>query len=250
MKRTLGCNPRALAHAAVRRRALPAASTGASRFAPIAALRASPVRARAPRDYTAAMLPPRGVDLAPYVRLLLPGAPDPGGVPVVRLRPGQGFGDGRHETTQLCLLALGSIARTGAPFARVLDFGAGNGVLAVFAATRGARVDAVEIDEAALAEAGDNARDNGVADRVTLATSLPAPGDPYDVVVANILARVLLDFAEPLAARLAPAGRLVLSGLVATDVPAILARYRALLPGRRDEVYARGEWRAVVLSPR
>jgi ribosomal protein L11 methyltransferase len=197
-------------------------------------------------------VPPRpapGVDLAPYVRVLAHGAPDPGGVPVVRVRPGVGFGDGRHETTQLCLLALGSLARTGAPFASVLDFGSGNGVLAIYAATLGARVDAVEIDERALAESLENARDNGVEARVTHATRLPEPAAPRDLVVANILAGVLLAFAEPLAARVAPHGHLVLSGLLATDVPAILARYRPLLPGRRHEVYARGEWRAVVLSP-
>ena len=194
--------------------------------------------------------PPPGVDLAPYVRILAPGAPDPGDVTVVRVRPGAGFGDGRHETTQLCLLALGSLARTGVPFASVLDFGAGNGVLALFAAKLGARVDAVELDERALAEARDNATDNGVADRLTLSTTLREPAAHYDVVVANILCGVLLAFAEALSRRVSASGRLVLSGLLATDVPAILARYRPLLAARRDDVYARGEWRAIVLSPR
>jgi hypothetical protein len=43
-------------------------------------------------------------------------------------------------------------------------------------------------------------------------------------------------------------GHLVLSGLLGTDVPSILAEYRPRLPGHRAEVYPRGEWRAVEFS--
>jgi ribosomal protein L11 methyltransferase len=196
----------------------------------------------------------RGVDLSPYWRVVADEGDAPRVAPegeprVLRIPPGASFGDGRHETTQLCLLALGSLARTGAPMGTVLDFGAGSGVLAIAAALAGARVEAVEIDARALVEAGDNARRNGVEARVELRDRLREPAAPFDVVVANILRGVLLDAAPALAARQSRAGHMILSGLVATDVPAILARYRPLLAPMRDEVYARGEWRAVMFAP-
>ena len=72
-----------------------------------------------------------------------------------------------------------------------------------------------------------------------------APG-PFDLVVANILAAVLVAFADALVARLSPNGALVLCGLVATDVPRLIATYAPKLDGRRPEIYERGEWRALV----
>jgi ribosomal protein L11 methyltransferase len=68
----------------------------------------------------------------------------------------------------------------------------------------------------------------------------------FDLVVANILRAVLLEFAPALARLHARGGTLVLSGLVSTDVPEVSARYAALLGGVRPEVYEREDWRAVV----
>jgi ribosomal protein L11 methyltransferase len=161
------------------------------------------------------------------------------------LLPGVGFGDGSHPTTRLCLRALGAFAPARAGW-RMLDFGAGNGVLAIAAAHRGALAHAVEIDPAALAHAGANAAHNGVAIGLSL-TLADAPG-PYDFVMANILRPILLEHAEVLCARLAPGGGLVLSGLVATDLPEVSVRYQALLD-RRPEDYRLGDWRALVWRP-
>lgn len=167
---------------------------------------------------------------------------------MIILAPGRSFGDGAHETTQLCLLAIGYLTR-GAEPDRMIDFGSGNGVLAIAAAGRGWHVEAVEIDPRALDEARHNASLNGVGDRIELRAELSAPPAPHPLVVANILLDVLLAYAHGLTSRVASAGHLVLSGLSGTDVPAILAEYRPRLAGHRPAVFARGQWRAVVFSP-
>jgi ribosomal protein L11 methyltransferase len=174
---------------------------------------------------------PQGGDAAPGRRIIM--------------CPGPGFGTGTHETTQLCLQALTALAPRGRPGFSLLDFGSGSGILGIAAAALGATVVAVEIDPAAVAHAADNARANGVLERIRVAATLADAPGPFDLVVANILRGVLLELAAELAARRAPDGALVLSGLVATDVPEVSARYAALLGGARPEVYARGEWRAL-----
>src|SRR6266851_7073359 len=63
---------------------------------------------------------------------------------VLLLDPGMAFGTGLHPTTRLCLLAAESLVTPGM---RVLDVGAGSGILSIAAARLGAaRVEAVEID--------------------------------------------------------------------------------------------------------
>jgi ribosomal protein L11 methyltransferase len=159
--------------------------------------------------------------------------------------PGPGFGDGRHETTQLCLQAIAAIAPRDRPW-RMLDLGSGSGILAIAAARMGALVDAVEIDALAAAHGERNARANAVVDRIRHVRGLEDTRDPFDFAVANILRSVLLEVAEALVARLSIGATLVLSGLVSTDVPEVSAGYAALLHGRRPEVYERENWRALV----
>jgi ribosomal protein L11 methyltransferase len=117
---------------------------------------------------------------------------------------------------------------------------------AIAVAKLGASVDAVEIDDAAIAGAARNARFNGVVDRIVFTRRLEDAHGPYELIVANILCAVLLDHADRLVQRISPGGTLVLSGLVSTDVPAVSARFASLLFGRRPEVYERGDWRALV----
>src|SRR5690349_15425703 len=70
----------------------------------------------------------------------------------IKLQPGPGFGNGAHETTQLCLQAIHALRpRTSAW--RLLDFGSGSGILSIAGAKLGAEVQAVEIDELAIAHA-------------------------------------------------------------------------------------------------
>ncbi|MBN2358128.1 MAG: 50S ribosomal protein L11 methyltransferase [Deltaproteobacteria bacterium] len=190
-------------------------------------------------------LPPP-ISLSPCWQIVAPGqVPGSGRLHIV-IAPGASFGDGTHPTTQLCLQAIAALAPRGRSGWRLLDFGCGNGVLAIGAARLGASVDAIEIDATAIAEAERNARLNAVDDRIRFAHTLDGAVGPFDLVVANILRPVLLEHAVGLVGLLAAGGALLLSGLVATDVPAISARFSPLLDGRRPEVFEQGEWRELV----
>lgn len=158
------------------------------------------------------------------------------------LGPGRAFGDGRHESTRMCLQALAAFAPRGG--FRLLDVGSGTGILSIGAAKLGGEAFGVDIDAAAVAIAEDNARRSGVEARVRFATTWPS--GTFDLVVANILREVLVELAPRLVARLAPSGTLILSGLVFTDVPEIVARYAPLLAGRRPEIFERSAWRTLV----
>ncbi|MDE2612376.1 MAG: 50S ribosomal protein L11 methyltransferase [Burkholderiales bacterium] len=148
---------------------------------------------------------------------------------VIRLDPGQAFGTGTHPTTRLCLRWIARHADAAAPWARVLDYGTGSGILAIAAALHGAReVDAVDIDAAAVAASADNARRNGVALR---AGAPDLAHGSYALVLANILAIPLKLLAPLLAAHVAEGGWLVLAGILerqAADLRAAYAPHLAL----------------------
>ena len=128
---------------------------------------------------------------------------------VIRLDPGLAFGTGTHPTTRMCLRWIAAHAQ---PWPRVLDYGCGSGILAIGAGLHGARsIDAVDIDPAAVESTRANAAANGVA----LRTGLPdAAQGTYPLVVANILAAPLKLLAPLLCGHVAPAGDLVLAGLL------------------------------------
>lgn len=148
-----------------------------------------------------------------------------GDAAIVRLDPGLAFGSGTHPTTALCLQWLDALAGAGELQSRaVLDFGCGSGILALAALKLGAgTATGVDNDPQALLATADNADRNGVA----IAAWLPADEPParYPVVVANILASALDALAETLAQRTAPGGRLAMSGILAGQEDALLARY-------------------------
>ena len=131
----------------------------------------------------------------------------------IRLDPGLAFGTGTHPTTRMCLRWIASQSQQQPqPFLRVLDYGCGSGILAIAAALHGAQqVDAVDIDEAAIASTLLNAKANGVALQAGL--SELAKG-VYDCVFANILATPLKVLAPLLCSHVKPAGHLVLAGIL------------------------------------
>lgn len=138
------------------------------------------------------------------------------------LEPGSTFGSGSHPTTRLSLAAAARLLHDRqdptAP-TRVLDVGTGSGVLAVGAALLGATVDAIDVDPCSPAVAAANATANAVADRVTATTAplaeVARTGEPYDLVLANLLAPVVRDLGAHLVAATRPGGHLVVSGLLA-----------------------------------
>ena len=158
----------------------------------------------------------------------LPAEADVPDAAVVRLDPGLAFGSGTHPTTSLCLQWLDALATRGELQGReVLDFGCGSGILALAALKLGAaRATGVDNDPQALLATRDNADRNGVGD--ALAVCLPQDEVPatYPVVVANILASALDALAGTLAARVAPGGRIALSGILDGQQDALLLRYR------------------------
>jgi ribosomal protein L11 methyltransferase len=114
---------------------------------------------------------------------------------VLLLDPGMAFGTGLHPTTRLCLRELERIPLAGT---RVLDLGAGSGILAIAAAKLGAaHVDAVEIEPVAVQVCRENVDANGVTEQVSAfegsLDAAPRPEGGYDVVAANITIRILLE---------------------------------------------------------
>ena len=163
----------------------------------------------------------------------------PPGPTVVTIDPGMAFGTGSHATTALCLERCDELLseRLGAS---VLDVGTGSGVIAILAARLGAgRVCGTENDAVALDAARKGAQLNGLEDdRIEWRLEDPAavPGE-FEVVIANILLNTLEELAPQLARKVAPGGRLVLSGLLAAQGDAAEAAYVAegLRPVQRKE---------------
>jgi ribosomal protein L11 methyltransferase len=173
-------------------------------------------------------------------------APPPGTTEVV-LDPGMAFGTGTHPTTALCLAALDRLLAA-APGADVLDVGTGSGLLAIAAKKLGARrVVGTENDAVALRVAEENAARNGVSLELRHDPPERVPGR-FPLVVANILANTLVALAPGLAARLAPGGTLLLSGILAGQEDEVRAAYLAQgLAAAPDLDRSLAEWRLVAL---
>jgi ribosomal protein L11 methyltransferase len=172
------------------------------------------------------------------------------GEQVVVLEPGRAFGTGLHETTSLVGEVLGRL--TTLPGATVLDVGCGSGILAIVALALGARrARAIDIDPDATAVTRENAARNGMSARLDAdETAVQDIDATYPIVLANIEATPLVGMATALAARVAPGGLLVLSGILAEDVaPAQVPSVRSAYAGLSlQETWRKGEWVALVLK--
>ncbi|HEV7913152.1 MAG TPA: 50S ribosomal protein L11 methyltransferase [Albitalea sp.] len=143
---------------------------------------------------------------------------------VIRLDPGLAFGTGTHPTTRMCLRWIARVSAERSPgWTRVLDYGCGSGILAIGAAMHGAaRIDAVDIDPAAVV----STQANAAANRVTLDAGLPdTASGAYPLVLANILATPLKLLAPLLCGHLAPGGDLVLAGILERQADELTQAY-------------------------
>ncbi len=227
--------------------ALAAASSGTD-----APLTRTPTQAEGWLARTASAFPEQRVGRRFVIRgTHLPPAASPGRIPLV-LDAAMAFGSGEHGTTRGCLLALESLAHRRPR--RILDLGTGTGILAMAAARllRHPHVRAADIDPWSVRTARANVRQNALSGRVRVdradgwRSAWVRRAGPYDLVLANILARPLCAMARPLAANLAPGGSAILSGLLVRQAPWVLAAHRRqglVLERRLHE----GSWATLVL---
>jgi ribosomal protein L11 methyltransferase len=168
---------------------------------------------------------------------------------VIVINPGMGFGTGHHPSTRLCLSLLQQEPVAGRT---ALDMGTGSGVLAIGAWKLGAAsVLAVDVDEDALLCARENVELNAAGSTVALGVAdlavpfgaagpMPVTGT-FDIVLANLTGGLLTRHAVQLTARLAPGGRLIVSGLTVDEEAEVTSAFVGTgldVPDRAGE----GEW--------
>jgi ribosomal protein L11 methyltransferase len=219
------------------------------------------------RDFAVAELPETDWvahvrrELAPVEagRFFLYGSHDadkvPDGVVALLIDAALAFGTGHHGTTKGCLIALDKLASAGMTAARVADIGCGTAVLALAARRvwRDAGVIASDIDEVAVETSEANAAFNGMSGEITCVT---APGfdhdaihaaAPFDLIFANILKGPLIDIAPDMAAHAAPAGYVILSGILNEQADEVVAVY-ATQGFRLADRLELGEWTTLTLQ--
>ena len=166
-------------------------------------------------------------------RFFVYGIHDRGQVPVnavsLRIEAGAAFGTGHHGTTVGCLIAYNDLLKR-KRFNRVLDVGAGTGVLAIAAAKTGtAKAVGTDIDAISVRISNENAILNGAKARFVHANGLNhrlvRQDAPYDLVFANILARPLVGLSQSIRGALKPGGLVILSGLLRTQERFVKAAY-------------------------
>jgi ribosomal protein L11 methyltransferase len=168
----------------------------------------------------------------------------------LRIEAGAAFGTGHHGTTVGCLLAYDRLLRR-KRFDKVLDVGAGTGVLAIAAARTGSKVAVgTDIDRVSVRISKENALVNSARARFVHASGLGhrlvASHAPYDLVFANILAWPLVKLSQPIKQALKPGGYAILSGLLRHQERYVRAAYLAR-GFRLESRIRRDAWSALVL---
>jgi len=151
----------------------------------------------------------------------------------IEIDAGRAFGTGHHGTTAGCLEMIEQVMRR-RPHNAVLDLGTGSAVLAIAVARLANRpVVATDIDPIAVDVARDNVRKNGCSALITLRAAsgfhhdIFARAGPFDLIIANILARPLMAMAPDISRHLARGGEVILSGILASQRRKVLAAFAA-----------------------
>ncbi len=188
-------------------------------------------------------------------RFFVYGAHDKGRAPPntvnLRIEAGAAFGTGHHGTTVGCLQAYNDLLKAHR-YGRVLDVGAGTGVLAIAAARTGTPVAVgTDIDAPSVRISRENAQLNHAKARFVHASGLNhrdvRVAAPYDLVFANILAPPLVALSHSIKGALRPGGIAILSGLLRTQERRVLAAYRSKGFRLKRRIH-RDAWATLVLT--
>lgn len=141
---------------------------------------------------------------------------------VIEIDPGSSFGTGQHHTTKMCLEALETVCCENK---RVLDMGCGSGILSLGCLLLGTKeVVGVDIDKLSVDISRENVAKNGFGEQfTTYCTDILQNNKlresfakkPFDIVLANIVADVIIAQAKMFFASLKPGGTLITSGIIA-----------------------------------
>jgi ribosomal protein L11 methyltransferase len=173
----------------------------------------------------------------------------PDGKLVVYLDPGMAFGTGHHPTTRMCMELLEKVVQVGD---KVLDLGCGSGILSITAAKLGAKTCVgLEIDSNAVKVAMENSVVNDTTESISIYTgTLPhvdVPSKHFDITVANISSKVIIDLAEPLTKSVKKGGRLVLSGILQDALPSLFESLE-VFNVKVNQVVTDGDWAALIAT--
>ena len=173
----------------------------------------------------------------------------------LRIYAATAFGS-EHQTTKSCLKAISKLNQLGAAHQNILDMGTGSGILALAAAKlwkNDTHITAVDIDPEAVAVTRQNALDNDLSENLEIAVSdgyssaLVQNNAPYDIIIANILARPLIDMAPHLYKNLKSGGYCILSGFVEDQEEWVIGEHTKL-GLKLVECYKLDNWRAALLE--
>ena len=164
---------------------------------------------------------------------------------IIEIDPGMAFGTGTHETTGMCVAMIEEHVKPGMS---VIDIGTGTGILAIAAAHMGADpILATDLDHVAVRVAKENVEINGFADRIRVVEGdlLECVNETADVILTNIIADVLMFFAEPVRKHINKGGKFICSGISKEKRQGVIdvlnkAGYHIL------EIRDKGEWTAIV----
>lgn len=172
----------------------------------------------------------------------------------VKVYAATAFGS-EHQTTKCCLRGISDINTLVGEAYNILDVGTGSGILSIAAAKlwRNSQITAVDIDEESVIVASQNAKDNDVNERMIVAYSDGYSSEtvqknaPYDVILANILARPLITMAKDMANSLKIGGYAVISGFIDDQVDWVVGEHEKC-GLELQKTYEEDNWRAALLK--
>jgi len=167
-------------------------------------------------------------------------------IPII-INPGMAFGTGQHATTRGCITLIEELCDR-QTMHQAADVGTGSGILAIVMAKLGVTsIFAIDNDPVACAATQENCDRNAVSDRVHVAASIDQIDTQCDLIVANLFANLLLEFAGEFTRLCTPNGILICSGMLEEDALRVTAglHEHGWLPFR---TIAEGPWRTIALQ--